>query len=242
MPELLSAENLIAFLTLAVLEIVLGIDNIVFIAILAGKLPEEKRHAAQRIGLAAAMITRILLLLGITWIMTLTATLFTVLGHEVSGKDVILMGGGLFLIAKATHEIHNKLEAPGGASDRSVASVSVSFAGVIAQIMVLDIVFSLDSVITAVGMAKSVAVMIAAIVVAVGVMMLFAKPVTDYIEKHPTLKMLALCFLLLIGMTLVIEGAGTHFNKGYIYFAMGFSLFVEVLNLRTRRKRPAAAV
>jgi len=235
MSELFSLESLIAFVTLTVLEVVLGIDNIVFIAILSGKLPRERQAAARQAGLAAAMITRIVLLLAITWIMQLDQALFAVLGQDVSGRDLILIAGGLFLLAKATYEIHDKLEAPkpGEGARRAVAS----FAGVIVQIMLVDLVFSIDSVVTAVGMVPpdKVGIMIAAVVAAVVVMLIFAGPVSGFIERHPTIRMLALSFLLLIGFTLVMEGCGAHVSKGYIYFAMGFSLFVELLNLRMRR-------
>jgi predicted tellurium resistance membrane protein TerC len=225
----------IALLTLTALEIVLGIDNIIFISILAGKLPEEQRNRARVIGLAAAMVTRILLLLSLTWIMRLTSPLFTVLGNEISGRDLILILGGLFLLAKATHEIHQKLEGEIGEGSRRVAP---TFKSVIIQIMLLDIVFSLDSVITAVGMADEVSIMIIAVVIAVGIMMVSARPISEFVERHPTVKMLALSFLLLIGVTLIAEGLGQHISKGYIYFAMGFSVFVEMLNLRLRRKSP----
>jgi predicted tellurium resistance membrane protein TerC len=225
----------IALLTLTALEIVLGIDNIIFISILAGKLPEEQRNRARVIGLAAAMVTRILLLLSLTWIMRLTSPLFTVLGNEISGRDLILILGGLFLLAKATHEIHQKLEGEIGEGSRRVAP---TFKSVIIQIMLLDIVFSLDSVITAVGMADEVSIMIIAVVIAVGIMMVSARPISEFVERHPTVKMLAVSFLLLIGVTLIAEGLGQHISKGYIYFAMGFSVFVEMLNLRLRRKSP----
>jgi predicted tellurium resistance membrane protein TerC len=229
---LLTTENLLALLTLSVLEIVLGIDNIVFISILAGKLPQHQQKAARQLGLTAAMLTRILLLLGIGWVMRLTEPLFTLLSREFAGKDLILLAGGLFLVAKATYEIHQKLEGPAPAgAPRAVAS----FGAAIAQIMLLDIVFSLDSVITAVGMARRIEIMIAAVVLSVLVMLAFAGIISAFIERHPTLKMLALAFLLLIGVMLVAEGLGTHVNKGYIYFAMGFSLFVELINLRVRK-------
>ena len=227
-----SAEGWVALGTLTLLEIILGIDNIVFISILAGKLPEGQRDKARRLGLAAAMVARILLLLSITWIMRLTNPLFEVLGQEISGRDLILIGGGLFLIAKATHEIHEKLEGEEGEKARKIPP---TFSSVIIQIMLLDIVFSLDSVITAVGMAEEVSIMIIAVVIAVGIMMLSAKGIGTFVERHPTVKMLALSFLLLIGVTLIAEGLGQHISKGYIYFAMGFSVFVEVLNLRLKR-------
>ena len=219
--------------TLTVLEIVLGIDNIVFISILAGKLRLEERDRARRVGLSLAMFIRIALLLSITWVMGLTAPLFTTLGAEISGRDLILLIGGLFLIAKSTHEIHDKLE---GAEGEASARVAASFAAVIVQILLLDIVFSLDSVITAVGMAEHLSIMILAVVIAVGVMLVSASPISEFVERHPTVKMLALSFLLLIGVSLIGEGLDQHIPKGYIYFAMGFSIFVEMINLRVRRK------
>jgi len=230
-----SPEAWIALLTLTVLEIVLGIDNIVFISILAGKLPHNQQARARTIGLALAMITRILLLLSLTWIMRLTAPLFAVLGHDFSGRDLILLIGGLFLIWKSTHEIHERLEGE-SASDRT-ARGAVTMGGVLVQIALLDVVFSLDSVITAVGMANQIAVMIIAIMLAVGFMMFSAGPVSAFVERHPTVKMLALSFLLLIGVTLIAEGLGQHISKGYVYFAMAFSVFVEVLNLRAKKVR-----
>jgi predicted tellurium resistance membrane protein TerC len=225
----------IALVTLTVLEIVLGIDNIIFISILAGKLPEAQRGRARRLGLAAAMVTRILLLLSLTWIMRLTRPLFTVplMHHAVSGRDLILILGGLFLMAKSVHEIHDKLE---GAEGHGTSRVAATFGGVILQIMLLDIVFSLDSVITAVGMARDLGVMITAVVVAVGFMLWFSGPVSTFVERHPTVKMLALAFLLLIGVNLVADGFGQHIPRGYIYFAMAFSVFVELLNIRVRAK------
>ncbi len=227
-----SPEGWIALLTLTVLEIVLGIDNIVFISILAGKLrPEAAWHGRGASGSALAMFIRIALLLSITWIMGLTAPLFTVLSQEISGRDLILIVGGLFLLAKSTHEIHDKLEGEEGHASTRVAA---SFTAVIVQILLLDIVFSLDSVITAVGMAEDVAVMIIAVVIAVGVMMVSAGGISDFVERHPTVKMLALSFLLLIGVSLIAEGFDQHIPKGYIYFAMGFSVFVEMINLRVR--------
>ena len=227
-----SPEGWIALGTLTVLEIVLGIDNIVFISILAGKLRVEDRERARKLGLSLAMFIRIALLLSITWVMGLTEPLFTI-GKDISGRDLILILGGLFLIAKSTHEIHDKLEgAEGGAS----AKVAASFTAVIIQILLLDIVFSLDSVITAVGMAEDVSVMILAVIVAVGVMLVSAGPISAFVERHPTVKMLALSFLLLIGVSLIGEGLDQHIPKGYIYFAMGFSIFVEMINLRVRKK------
>lgn len=226
-------ESLVALLTLTVLEIVLGIDNIIFISILSGKLPKEQQNKARLTGLALAMITRILLLFSIVWIMKLTLPLFTALGQEISGRDLILIGGGLFLIAKSTFEIHDKLE---GEEGHRSAKVAKSFANVITQIILLDIVFSLDSVITAVGMANNLMIMILAVVIAVGVMMLSSKSISDFVEKHPTVKMLALAFLLLIGVSLIAEGFEQHIPKGYIYFAMAFSVFVEMLNLKMKSK------
>ena len=228
-----SAEGWIALGTLTVLEIVLGIDNIVFISILAGKLRQEDRARARRVGLSLAMIIRILLLLSITWVMSLTAPLFAVLGWEISGRDVILLVGGLFLIGKSTLEIHEKLE---GVEGHGSAKVAKSFASVIIQILLLDIVFSLDSVITAVGMAVDVAVMILAVIIAVGVMLLSSSAISEFVDRHPTVKILALSFLLLIGVSLIGEGLDQHIPKGYIYFAMAFSVFVEMINLRIRAK------
>ncbi|HPF69314.1 MAG TPA: TerC family protein [Candidatus Krumholzibacteria bacterium] len=223
----------IALLTLTVLEIVLGIDNIIFISILAGRVPPAERGRARTLGLAAAMVTRILLLMSLAWLSHLTAELFAVRGHAVTARDLVLLAGGLFLLAKATFEIHHNLEGEAGRGDGRGAA---SFAGVIVQIMVLDIVFSLDSVITAIGMAEHLAVMIAAVVLAVLVMMAAAGAIGRFVEEHPTVKMLALSFLLLVGMSLVADGFGHHINKAYIYFAMGFSVFVEMLNLRIRAR------
>ena len=228
-----------ALLTLTALEIVLGIDNVIFISILAGKLPEQQQGLARRVGLGAALLMRIMLLLSLSWVIGLTAPLFAVLGQEVSGRDLILLGGGLFLLAKATFEIHERLEGEGGHERKAAAA---SFAGVILQIMLLDIVFSLDSVITAVGMADELAVMIAAVVIAVAVMLVSADAVSGFVNRHPTVKMLALAFLLLIGTSLVAEGLDFHIPKGYIYFAIAFSVFVEALNLRAGRKRREAPV
>ena len=228
-----SPEAWAALATLTLLEIVLGIDNIVFISILVGRLPAADRQRARVIGLAIAMGARILLLLVITWIMRLQATLFTVFDTEISGRDLILIGGGLFLIAKATLEIHDSLE---GEEQHAGKAVVASFLAVIAQIGVIDIVFSLDSVITAVGMAEDVMVMIIAIVLAVGVMMVSAGAIGRFVDEHPTVKMLALSFLVLVGMALIAEGVDLHIPKGYIYFAMGFSIFVEAINLRVRAR------
>lgn len=222
----------IAFVTLLGLEIVLGIDNVVFISILAGKLPAEQQPKARYVGLGLAMFMRIALLFSISWVIRLTAPLFAVFGHEISGRDLILIGGGLFLLAKATREIHQKLE---GEQGHASVRVKPSFSGVIIQILLLDIVFSLDSVITAVGMVDEISIMISAVVIAVGFMMVFAAPISNFVERHPTFKMLALSFLLLIGFTLIAEGWGRHIPKGYIYVAMAFSLFVEALNLRLRK-------
>ena len=221
----------IALATLTALEIVLGIDNIIFISILVGRLPEAQRNRARRLGLALAMIMRIALLLSLAWIMTLTRPLFSVLGEEISGRDLILIGGGLFLLWKSVHEIHNALE---GEDDEHAAPAPATFASVLVQIAIIDIVFSLDSVITAVGMADHVAVMIVAIVLAVGVMMFAARPIGEFVDRHPTIKMLALSFLILVGFALVGEGLDFHVPKGYIYFAMAFSVGVELLNLRMR--------
>jgi predicted tellurium resistance membrane protein TerC len=228
-------EAWIAFLTLTALELVLGIDNIVFISILAGKLKRGEQRRARTIGLALAMFTRIALLLSLSWIIRLTAPLFVVLRQEISGRDLILLLGGLFLIAKSTHEIHQKLE---GQEGHASARVAPSFTSVIVQILLLDVVFSLDSVITAVGMVDDIAIMVAAVVVAVIFMMFFAGPISAFVDRHPTVKMLALSFLLLIGVTLIAEGFDQHISKGYIYFAMAFSVFVEMLNLRLRKTAP----
>jgi predicted tellurium resistance membrane protein TerC len=221
----------IALVTLTALEIVLGIDNIIFISILAGRLPHSEQAKARILGLTLAMFTRIALLFSLTIIMRLTAPLFAVLGNEISGRDIILIVGGLFLIAKSTHEIHEKLEGDEGKTSRKVAA---SFASVIIQIMLLDIVFSLDSVITAIGMASALGIMVTAVVIAVVFMMIFAGAISDFVQKRPTIKMLALSFLLLIGVTLIAEGLDQNIPKGYIYFAMAFSVFVEMLNLKLR--------
>ena len=225
----------IAFLTLSVLELVLGIDNVIFISILSGKLPEKDQKKARLIGLALALLMRVGLLFSLTWVMGLTAPLFTVWGQSVSGRDLILLIGGLFLLAKSTHEIHGSLE---GAEGESSKKVYAGFAGVIIQIMLLDIVFSLDSVITAVGIVDNIWVMIAAVVVSIIAMMLFAGSIGAFVQRHPTIKMLALSFLLLIGTSLIAEGLHFHIPKGYVYFAMAFSVFVELLNIRLRKKAP----
>jgi predicted tellurium resistance membrane protein TerC len=225
----------IALATLTFLEIVLGVDNIIFISILSAKLPPAQQPQARRIGLLGAMVTRVLLLFSLAWIIRLTQPWFTVWQHPVSGRDLILILGGLFLLAKSTHEIHDKLEGEEGHASKRVAA---SMTSVIIQIMLLDIVFSLDSVITAVGMVDELWVMVTAVIVAVGIMMWAAEPISDFVHRHPTVKMLALSFLLLIGLSLVAEGFGHHIPKGYIYFAMGFSVFVEAINLRVRRGKP----
>lgn len=236
MEWLLDPQAWIAFVTLTVLEIVLGIDNVIFIAILAGKLPPAQQGTARTLGLALAMVTRIALLFSLSWIMRLTAPLLTVLGQEISGRDLILLLGGLFLLAKSTHEIHQKLE---GEEGHASGRVQASFVSVLIQILILDIVFSLDSVITAVGMANQLSVMVAAVMVAVIFMMAFSGFISAFVNQHPTVKMLALSFLLLIGTTLIIEGLHAHIPKGYVYFAMAFSVLVEILNIRLRRQQPA---
>ncbi len=224
----------IGFLTLAGLEIVLGIDNIVFISILVGKLPAARQPLAYRLGLGLALVSRILLLLSLSWVMGLTRPLFTVLGRDFTGRDLVLLAGGLFLIAKSTMEIHEKLEGQEGSRSSRVAP---SFWAILVQIMLLDIIFSLDSVITAVGMVSHVEVMVAAVVVAVLIMMLFAKAIGDFVHRHPSVKMLALAFLLMIGVMLMADGFGHHVPKGYIYSAMAFSLFVELLNLKAKSRK-----
>jgi predicted tellurium resistance membrane protein TerC len=228
-------ESWAALATLTLLETVLGIDNIIFISILAGKLHPDRRSRARRLGLLLAMGTRILLLMSLAWILKLTQPLFSVFGQAVSGRDLILVLGGLFLLAKSTFEIHDNLE---GEQHVSGARAAASFSGVLVQIALLDIVFSLDSVITAVGMANDLAVMVLAVMISIAIMLAFAGAIGAFVERHPTVKMLALSFLLLIGMSLVAEGFDVHMPKGYIYFAMGFSVFVEMLNLRLRRGPP----
>ena len=236
MDSIFQPGTLIALATLTFLEIVLGVDNIIFISILSGKLPAGQQVRARRVGLLGAMLTRVLLLFSLAWIIRLTRPLFTALHHEVTGRDIILIVGGLFLLGKSTIEIHERLE---GEEGHGSARVAASFASVIAQIMLLDIVFSLDSVITAVGMVDQVWVMIAAVIISVAIMMAAAEPISAFVHRHPTVKMLALSFLLLIGMSLLLEGFGQHIPKGYIYFAMGFSVFVEMINLRIRARAAA---
>jgi len=229
-----SPEAWIALGTLTALEIVLGIDNIIFISILVGRLPENQRNLARRLGLSLAMIARLALLFSIAWVMGLTDAWFTVFNQAISGRDVILIGGGLFLLAKATHEIHNSLE---GIDDNADAILPMSLGMVLVQIAILDIVFSLDSVITAVGLVKHVSIMAIAIILAVVVMLIAAKPIGDFVDQHPTIKMLALSFLILVGVTLIVEGFDVHIPRGYIYFAMAFSVTVEMLNIRMRKIR-----
>jgi predicted tellurium resistance membrane protein TerC len=231
MDAFFTSAGLLALVTLTFLEIVLGVDNVIFISILSSKLPASQQGRARRMGLLAAMGMRILLLLSIVWVIRLTAPLFTTFGRAISGRDLILIAGGLFLLGKATLEIHERLEGEEGHGSTRVAP---SFTAVIAQIMLLDIVFSLDSVITAVGMADDISIMVTAVVLAVGVMMFAAEPISTFVNRHPTVKVLALSFLLLIGLSLVGDGLGMHIPKGYIYFAMGFSVFVEMVNLRVR--------
>ncbi len=238
MEWLTSPQAWIGLLTLTVLEIVLGIDNVIFISIVAGKLPGAQQDRARRTGLALAAISRILLLLSLTWVMGLTEPLFSISRVDITGRELILIAGGLFLIAKSTREIHLRLEED---DEHGVARARASFAGVLVQILALDIVFSLDSVITAVGMVDQIAVMIAAVMLAVGVMMFFAGIISRFVDRHPTLKMLALSFLLLIGVNLIGDGLGFHIPKGYTYFAMSFSVFVEMLNLRVRKRKLTAA-
>ncbi len=232
---LLDPHNWVALATLTALEIVLGIDNIVFISILAGKLPPEQRDRARKLGLLAALVSRLLLLFSLVWLAHLTTPLFTLADNAISGRDLVLIVGGLFLIYKATHEIHEKLEGPQG---DAVGAVASTFAAVIMQIMVIDIVFSLDSIITAVGMVDHVSIMVAAILISVGFMLLYAKPISEFVQRHPTVKMLALGFLLIIGIALIADGLDFHIPKGYIYGSMAFALFIEMLNLRSKKKAP----
>ncbi len=240
MESLANPEIWIALATLTALELVLGIDNIIFISILAGKLPVEQRDRARKVGILLAAVSRIALLFSIAWIISLTAPLFTVFGKTFSWRDLILIGGGLFLIAKATHEIHQKLE---GESEHVAPTATATFGGVIVQILLLDVVFSLDSVITAVGMVDEIWVMVTAVLIAIAFMITFAKPIGDFVERHPTVKVLALSFLIMIGLVLMADGFGQHIPKGYIYAAMAFSVFVEMINLWIRRRsRPAAPV
>ena len=239
MIELFSTpEAWISLATLAALEIVLGIDNIVFISIVAGRLPPEKQHGARRIGLALALITRLMLLASLKWVMGLSAPLFTIFSHPVTGRDIILIAGGLFLIAKATLEIYDKVEAAHPAAETAgAAKAGATMAAVLIQIMLLDIVFSLDSVITAIGMVDELVIMVVAVVLAMIVMIIFAGPVGDFVEGRPSIKILALSFLVMIGVLLVAEGTGQHFEKGYVYFAMAFALMIELLNMRYRTRR-----
>ena len=239
MEGLFTVENLIAFLTLTSLEIVLGIDNIVFIAILAGKLPPEQRDKARKLGISLAVVSRVLLLFAISWIMRLENDLFHVLGHGISGKDLIMIVGGLFLLAKATHEIHHKVS-HGFDDPAAPTSGSATLGKVLVQVFILDMVFSLDSVITAVGLVDRIAVMIAAVLVSVGVMLAMSGVIVRFIEKNPAIKMLALAFLVMIGALLIAEGLGEHINKGYVYFAMAFAVAVEVLQMLAEKKRPDA--
>lgn len=234
METLFSVQSIIPFITLFALELVLGIDNVIFISIISDRLPENQRRKARTVGLSLAIITRLLLLLSLSWMMSLTAPLFTVFAQEISGRDLILILGGLFLIAKSTHEIHQKLES---IEEKEVKEKKVSFAFVIFQILLLDLVFSLDSVITAVGMVNDIPVMVAAIIAATIVMIMASHDIAGFIDKHPTIKMLALSFLVLIGVALLAEGFDTHIPKGYIYFSMAYALIVEFLNIRLRSKK-----
>jgi len=236
MDWLADPQTWIAFFTLLALELVLGVDNVIFISILAGKLPIHQQQKARTIGMGLAVFTRVLLLFSLSWIIGLTEPLFSVFKYAISGRDIILLLGGLFLLGKSTNEIHQKLE---GVEGYASARVKSSFASVIVQILLLDIVFSLDSVITAVGMVDQLAIMNAAVIIAAGVMILSASPISSFVDRHPTIKMLALSFLLLIGFTLIVEGLHQHIPKGYIYFAMAFSVFVEMLNLRLRKVHAA---
>ncbi len=234
-----SPELLIALVTLTFLEIVLGVDNVIFISILSGKLPKDQQKRARRVGLMAAMVMRIALLFSISWMARLTEPLFTIISQSFSSRDLILIGGGLFLLAKATYEVHDKLE---GEEGQPSGKAAATFASVITQVMLLDIVFSLDSVITAIGMSENLTVMVTAVVLAVLVMLMAAESISDFVELHPTVKILALSFLLLIGMSLVADGFGQHISKGYIYFAMGFSVFVEFINIRIKSRRKVKPV
>lgn len=229
-----------SLVTLTALEIVLGIDNVIFLSILSSKLPPHEQEKARKLGLSLAMFIRIGLLFSITWVMQLTRPLFEVMGHEISGRDLILIGGGLFLVGKSTHEIHEKLE--GEEDHHTVSKRRVSFASIIIQILLLDIIFSLDSVITAVGMANQLSIMVIAVIIAVGFMMFFAGAINGFVQRHPTIKILALSFLILIGVMLIAEGFGQHISKGYIYFAMAFSVFVEIINIKIRSNRKAKPV
>ena len=234
MEWLASPEAWVALTTLIALEIVLGIDNIIFISILVGRLPAHQRDKARRIGIGLAMVSRLLLLLALSWVMGLTAEIFTILGESISGRDLILIGGGLFLLVKSTHEIHNSFEIE---SENGSAVAAATFGAVLVQIAILDIVFSLDSVITAVGMVDHISIMVIAVVVSVIVMLLASKSIADFVDANPTIKMLALAFLILIGVTLIVEGFDVHVPKGYIYFAMAFSVCVELLNIRLRNRK-----
>lgn len=238
MESLFSVNAIIPFLTLCALELVLGIDNIIFISILSGRLPKEQQQKARTLGLLLAVVTRVVLLMSLSWVIGLTAPLFSVFNEEISGRDLILLIGGLFLIAKSTHEIHQKLEVH---EEAKVAKIAAGFASTIVQILLLDIVFSLDSVITAVGMVNEISIMVAAVVVSTLIMVFTSKPISDFVDHHPTIKMLALSFLILIGVTLMAEGLDQHISKGYIYFAMSFSLVVEFLNIRLRKRQQLKA-
>lgn len=237
MEWLANPQAWLALITLTVLEIVLGVDNVIFIAILAGKLPEARQRQARLWGLGLAMFARVALLFSLFWIMSLVKPLFTIWENEISGRDLILLAGGLFLLAKSTHEIHNKLE--GSEEGNASGKAPASFAGVLVQIILLDIVFSFDSVITAVGMANHIEIMVAAVIIAVAFMMVFSGFISDFVNRHPTIKMLALSFLLLIGVSLIAEGLDQHIPKGYIYFAMAFSVLVEILNMKMRKQASA---
>jgi predicted tellurium resistance membrane protein TerC len=239
---LLTAEGLASLVSLAVMEVVLGIDNIIFVAILSQKVAPDRRKRVRRLGIGLALILRVGLLLTLSWIMGLTQPLFHLAGNGFSGRDLVLLAGGLFLIAKATHELHERLEEAGQDDGPAAApaAASAGFASTLVQILLLDIVFSLDSVITAVGMARAVVIMITAMMIAVGVMLVFADAISGFIERHPNMKVLALAFLLLIGVLLVADAFGRHIDRGYVYFAMGFALVVELINMRARKKRKAA--